>query len=170
MGAVPAAEVWEVWDAARRLGPGAYTAVRTFPPRSEDGRALPPVLADLTFEEEAQHVEGDAAPVWSELSPEQLAACLTEEVGAQIALEMKLPPDDLDPRRSLVEQGLDSVLTIMVRRRLEKRFGHKLPATLLWQKPTVQAIAGHLADLLTEPEEAPETGGASTEAAVAAGL
>ncbi len=170
VGAVPAAEVWEVWDAARRLGPGAYTAVRTFPPRSEDGRALPPVLADLTFEEEAQHVEGDAAPVWSELSPEQLAACLTEEVGAQIALEMKLPPDDLDPRRSLVEQGLDSVLTIMVRRRLEKRFGHKLPATLLWQKPTVQAIAGHLADLLTEPEEAPETGGASTEAAVAAGL
>ena len=178
LGAVPATEVWEVWDAARRHGPGAYTAVRTFPPSPEDGRALPPVLADLTFEEDAPPgngdghggASGDGTPVWAELSPEQLAAYLTGEVGAQIALEMKLPRDDLDPRRSLVEQGLDSVLTIMVRRRLEKRFGHKLPATLLWQKPTVQAIAGHLAELLTGPEEAPETAGTSTGTAVAAGL
>nr|WP_269750544.1 acyl carrier protein [Herbidospora daliensis] len=46
-------------------------------------------------------------------------------------------PEDLSIRRPLVEQGLDSVMTIMVRRRLEKRFGRRLPTTLLWQQPTM---------------------------------
>jgi hypothetical protein len=37
----------------------------------------------------------------------------------------------------------------MVRRRLEKRFECRLPATLLWHAPTVTAIAEHLAELLS---------------------
>ncbi|MGZ3145661.1 acyl carrier protein [Lentzea chajnantorensis] len=61
---------------------------------------------------------------------------------------MRLPAASLDVRRSLVEQGLDSVMTIVVRKRLEKRFGHKLPSTLLWHQPSVTAIADHLAEHL----------------------
>ena len=64
---------------------------------------------------------------------------------------MRLAPEDLATRRPLVEQGLDSVMTIMVRRRLEKRFGRRLPATLLWQQPTISAIADRLVELLTTP-------------------
>jgi 6-methylsalicylic acid synthase len=43
---------------------------------------------------------------------------------------------------------MDSILTVMVRRRLEKRFGCRLPSTLLWHTPTVAAIAAHVAELL----------------------
>ncbi|WP_406674782.1 acyl carrier protein [Nonomuraea sp. N2-4H] len=69
---------------------------------------------------------------------------------------MRLTPDALAIRRPLVEQGLDSVMTVMVRRRLERRFGCRLPATLLWQQPTIAAIAAHLAGLLTSRREKPK--------------
>ncbi|MEV4115495.1 phosphopantetheine-binding protein [Nonomuraea sp. NPDC049695] len=85
----------------------------------------------------------------ADLGPEELRAFLLEEVGAQIAKEMRLAPGDLQPYRPLVEQGLDSVLTVVVRRRLEKRFRCSLPTTLLWQQPTVAAVSDYIAGLVS---------------------
>ena len=70
---------------------------------------------------------------------------------ALIAGKMRLPPDRLTLRRPLIEQGLDSVLTVVIRRRLEQRFGCSLPAMLLWRQPTIVTIAGHLAQVLVAP-------------------
>ncbi|MEV4382243.1 beta-ketoacyl synthase N-terminal-like domain-containing protein [Streptosporangium sp. NPDC049644] len=98
------------------------------------------------------------AEAFAGLTPEDLRERVLPEVRAEIAAVMRLAPEDLAPRRPLVEQGLDSVMTVMVRRRLEKRFGCRLPATLLWQQPTISAIADHLVGLLTAPRpEAAET-------------
>ncbi|MEV0150729.1 MULTISPECIES: acyltransferase domain-containing protein [unclassified Nonomuraea] len=83
------------------------------------------------------------------LGPEELRAFLLEEVGAQIAKEMRLAPTDLSPHRPLIEQGLDSVLTVVVRRRLEKRFRCSLPTTLLWRQPTVAAVSDYIAELVS---------------------
>ncbi|MBO4271276.1 acyltransferase domain-containing protein [Microbispora triticiradicis] len=103
------------------------------------------------------------------LAPEVLHERVLPEVCAEIAAVMRLAPEDLAIRRPLVEQGLDSVMTVMVRRRLEKRFGCRLPTTLLWQQPTISAIANHLVELLstskqdaaaeTVPESMPAIGG-----------
>ena len=62
---------------------------------------------------------------------------------------MKWAPDSFDVRRPLMEMGLDSVMTLVIRRRLEKLFRLALPATLLWDRPTVTAIAGFLAERLS---------------------
>ncbi|TWJ21097.1 acyl carrier protein [Micromonospora endolithica] len=65
---------------------------------------------------------------------------------------MRLATTALDVRRPLMEQGLDSVMTIIIRRRLEQRFGRKLPATLLWHQPSVLAITEHLvAEVSAQP-------------------
>jgi acyl carrier protein len=90
----------------------------------------------------------EAAVAFGDLGPEELRAALIDEIGTQIAGELRLAPEDLSPRRPLAEQGLDSVLTVAVRRRLERRFGRALPATLLWRQPTIAGIAEHLAGLL----------------------
>lgn len=92
-----------------------------------------------------------AAESFSDLAPEQLQERVLAEVGTQIAAEMRLPAGDLNPRRPLLEQGLDSVMTVVIRKRLEKLFGHSLPATVFWQQPTVTAIADHLVGLLSAP-------------------
>ncbi|GAA4519798.1 hypothetical protein GCM10023096_41460 [Nonomuraea ferruginea] len=91
------------------------------------------------------------------LAPEDLRERVLPEIRAEIAAVMRTAPEDLAIRRPLVEQGLDSVMTVMVRRRLEKRFGRRLPATLLWQQPTISAIADHLVELLATPVPAAET-------------
>ncbi|MEQ0558124.1 acyltransferase domain-containing protein [Amycolatopsis sp. NEAU-NG30] len=85
------------------------------------------------------------SPVWTELDPRQLREYLVGEVRAQVAAEIRLPADELNVRRPLAELGVDSVMTLAVRTRLEKIFGIALPATLLWNHPTVAAVADYLA-------------------------
>ncbi|MBB5156952.1 6-methylsalicylic acid synthase [Saccharopolyspora phatthalungensis] len=140
---ITVASVAAAWDVADRRGPGVYPVFQDDQPQLLE-RALP-VLSELGAVAE-EPVETDEL---STLDPEQLQATLAGEVRSLIAKEMKLDPADLVPTRSLAEQGMDSILTIMVRRRLEKRFECRLPSTLLWQTPTVSAIAGHVADLLS---------------------
>jgi acyl transferase domain-containing protein len=91
----------------------------------------------------------------SRLAPEDLLARLVDEVGALIAGQLKLAPEALHPRRPLLNQGMDSVTTVVVRRKLEKRYGQVLPAALFWQQPTVTGIAEYLSEALgAAPEPA----------------
>ncbi|MEU6717063.1 acyltransferase domain-containing protein [Nonomuraea sp. NPDC046802] len=111
------------------------------------GLRYPVIDAPATGENGAEGVR--PAESITHLGPEELRAFLIEEVGAQIAKEMRLAPADLSPHRPLVEQGLDSVLTVVVRRRLEKRFRCSLPTTLLWRQPTVAAVSDYIAGLVS---------------------
>ncbi|WP_255955337.1 type I polyketide synthase [Streptomyces odontomachi] len=150
--AISGDQAFAAWEYAESHGPGPYAVLRIAPAGADEAGL--PVLSEVRAEDaDAAVAAADDADELSGLTPEQLHARLVEQVREQVAMEMKLQVDDLDPGRSLVEQGLDSVLTIMVRRRLEKRFGQSLPATLLWQKPTVSAVAGHLVGLLTDVED-----------------
>ncbi|MBN6052855.1 acyltransferase domain-containing protein [Nonomuraea sp. RK-328] len=119
------------------------------------GLRYPVIDAPAPPEEDLRGV----AESFAGLAPEDLRERVLPEIRAEIAAVMRLAPEDLATRRPLVEQGLDSVMTVMVRRRLEKRFGCRLPATLLWQQPTISAIAGHLVELLatSRPDAAAET-------------
>ncbi|MGW0808256.1 type I polyketide synthase [Nonomuraea sp. NPDC002799] len=119
------------------------------------GLRYPVIDAPAPAEENLQQ----AAESYAGLAPEDLHERVQPEVRAEIAAVMRLAPEDLAIRRPLVEQGLDSVMTVMVRRRLEKRFGCRLPATLLWQQPTIAAIGNHLVGLLAtaRPDAAAET-------------
>jgi myxalamid-type polyketide synthase MxaB len=58
--------------------------------------------------------------------------------------------DHIEPRQPLFDLGLDSILAIELRNTLEQRFGLKLPATLLFVHPTIEALASHIA-----PNESP---------------
>ncbi len=76
----------------------------------------------------------------------------------------------IDARQPLNELGLDSLMAIELRNSLAAAVGHALPATLLFDYPTLETLAGYLCrDLLrTEPGSehdpgAPETGGESID-------
>ncbi|MEU1389830.1 MULTISPECIES: beta-ketoacyl synthase N-terminal-like domain-containing protein [unclassified Nonomuraea] len=118
------------------------------------GLRYPVIDAPVPAEEELRGPAGSFAG----LTAEDLRDRVLPEVRAEIAAVMRLAPEDLAVRRPLVEQGLDSVMTVMVRRRLDKRFGCRLPATLLWQQPTISAIADRLVELLAavRPDAAAE--------------
>jgi 6-methylsalicylic acid synthase len=86
----------------------------------------------------------------AELSADELMEAVQTEVVSWIATEMGLPAEWLNVRKSLLEQGFDSVMTVAVRRKLESVFGIGLPPTVFWQQPTTASIAKHIAGLLSD--------------------
>ncbi|HEU4534078.1 MAG TPA: acyl carrier protein, partial [Polyangiaceae bacterium] len=75
----------------------------------------------------------------------------------------RLDPARLEGGLPFGSLGLDSLMGLEIRNRLEAGLALKLPATLLWTYPSVRALAGQLLDKLA-PVEAPPDVGAGAEA------
>ncbi len=141
---------------------------------SEAGGRIIAVLTSLRYavigaafaEQEATAVgeAGSRGSHWAAVPATELWERVRDEVCAQIAGEMKLPVASLQQRRPLVEQGLDSVMTVVIRKRLAREFDCELSPTLFWQLPTVSAIADHLTEVIqtrTETDNASLADGGS---------
>src|SRR5262249_31134506 len=67
--------------------------------------------------------------------------------------------ESVDPKKGLMAQGLDSLLTVELRNRLKRlvgpRLAEKIPSTLFFDYPTLQALGGHLLEELVL-EETPQ--------------
>jgi polyketide synthase 12/myxalamid-type polyketide synthase MxaB len=123
---------------------------------------LPPLLQAVAAAPQAEAPADEAVPLADRLrelpGPERRPAVLAF-VRARAARVMGLPgPDGLDVRQPLQELGLDSLMAVELTRTLAAAAGHDLPATALFNYPTIEALAGHLAELLGPP---PEGGAAS---------
>jgi 6-methylsalicylic acid synthase len=140
-------EAFKAWELASRYDLSYAAVLRTDP--TEGGERRLPLLSELP---QATGQTSSAEPEgcdWPDLEGEELVAYLTEEITRQVATETRLATDEIDPRRPLLEMGIDSVMTVRIRRALEGRFRLPLPATLFWDRPTVEAVAELLAELFT---------------------
>lgn len=84
--------------------------------------------------------------------------CLTPASGAHalpsiretmvrlLAKQMHLSPAQVQTDRPFTEYGLDSIAALTISGELEDQYGIELPPTLLWDYPTVDALASYLAD------------------------
>jgi 6-methylsalicylic acid synthase len=140
-------EAFAAWEMAERYDLGYAAVLRTVP--LEPGGHRPPLLSELPTD---TPVDGPAASIvdqpWAGLSGAELHACLAEQIRREVAAETKLAAAELDPRQPLVEMGLDSVMTVRIRHGLQRRFGLPLPATLFWDRPTIDAVASLLAEVI----------------------
>jgi myxalamid-type polyketide synthase MxaB len=86
-------------------------------------------------------------------------ARLLEHVRGRVARILRLDPSHVDRDAPLKSLGLDSLMTLELRNRLEADLGLRLSATLVWNYPTVSALAAHLAQALglEAAAEAPAT-------------
>src|SRR5690606_26329805 len=81
----------------------------------------------------------------AELTPAQRLQAMDAVVRQAVGQVLKLAPARLDPRKALGSMGLNSLMAMELRNRLEAALGRSLSATLAWNYPTVQALAAHLA-------------------------
>jgi myxalamid-type polyketide synthase MxaE and MxaD len=89
----------------------------------------------------------------------QLAAAPPDERGELLGAELTRELSTVlgfapEPRQKLFDAGLDSLMALELKNRLERRLGLALPATTLFEHPTAQSLAVHLAALLG-PRETP---------------
>lgn len=81
------------------------------------------------------------------INPEQRRTRLMTLLQTEAATVLGIAePERIDPDQPLSELGLDSLLALELRTRLGTATGGKLPATLLFNYPSVAALTGHLLD------------------------
>jgi acyl transferase domain-containing protein/acyl carrier protein len=91
---------------------------------------------------------------------------LAEHVCSQVATVLGLgSPATLQPRQRLFDLGVDSLMAVELRNRLEKSLGAPLRSTLLFDYPTLEALVDHLAEVVLSAHEP-----AGSTPAVAQGL
>lgn len=64
----------------------------------------------------------------------------------EIAQRLSLSEDEIDPAATFETFSIDSATAMLVMARLEKRLGRRLSATLIWNYPTIDALAARLAE------------------------
>jgi acyl carrier protein len=76
-------------------------------------------------------------------------ALLETYLQEQVAHVLKLSPSRIDPHKSFGSFGLDSLMALEFRNRLEAGLNQSFSATMVWNHPTVTALAAHVAAKLS---------------------
>jgi polyketide synthase 12/myxalamid-type polyketide synthase MxaF len=63
-----------------------------------------------------------------------------------IAAQLGIPAEKIDIQAPFVDYGLDSVQAVSIAGEIEGQLGRSLPPTLLWDYPTIAALAAHLTE------------------------
>jgi acyl carrier protein len=94
---------------------------------------------------------------------------LVEFVQREVAAVLSLDdPAAVPLATGLFDQGMDSLMAVELKRRLERGAGHPMPSTLTFNYPNVAALARFLDSLLVV--KAPEPVAAAASAAPAAAI
>ncbi len=134
MGTVAADDAMRALDLAMRVDDPNVVVLPVLP-----AAANVAILADVAPEEDL-----DEEPQAGDLDPESIARQVVVAVAGQLGLR----ESDVHPDLPLVELGIDSIMTVRLRRQLEKQTGLSLPPTLLWEHPTAAAVTARLAEML----------------------
>ncbi|WP_372442951.1 type I polyketide synthase [Mycolicibacterium baixiangningiae] len=111
--------------------------------------AAVPILADVAPTDSG----GEAPTEVEDRGDVDVAVWAARQVLTAVAAELGCATDDVDTRLPLVEIGVDSIMTVSLRRQLEKQTGLALPPTLLWEYPTAAAVTERIAELLTVEDD-----------------
>ncbi|MFI5929093.1 type I polyketide synthase [Micromonospora sp. NPDC051543] len=167
--AVTAAEAFRSWAFADRYASPYQAVLRVLPLPPHSPRL--PMFRELTAPStslDAADGEPDVLAEWASLPDREFRERVSDDVREQVAAELNLLAEEVELRRPLIELGVDSVMSVALRVRLTRRYGVELPPTILWNRPSVAALAAHLADTLRSPDEDEEPADAADPALASA--
>ena len=89
-------------------------------------------------------------------------------IKVEVAEILRASVDKLDTNQSMFEMGLDSLMAVELRNRLQEAFVVKLSPVLVFEYPTLEKLSHHLCQLLFPMvETVVEADDAATDAAAA---
>ena len=120
-------------------------------------RAQLHILDDLLTDEAGQASPTGDTPFRLQLretGPEARVDLLTDHVSDQVARAMGLASaHTLEPTVGFFQFGMDSLMSVTLQRSLSESLGEVLPASVVFDYPTVEALTGYLASILPETIE-----------------
>ena len=88
--------------------------------------------------------EPDLRALLEDVPPSDRFDRVVNLVRGEAARVLGLRSNEVDPAAGLFELGMDSLMSIELKRRLEVRCGRSFPSTLTFNYPSVQALAGYI--------------------------
>ncbi|WP_372449145.1 SDR family NAD(P)-dependent oxidoreductase [Streptomyces syringium] len=129
-------------------------------------------FAELTASATGAHPTGTRSALLESLreadSPQLRQQLLQSEVVGHIAAVLRLGTDRFDANTSLVTLGLDSLMAIALRNRLQRELALDIPTTVMWTHPTAAALTRYLLARLDPGQATREQDGAPAEPDTAA--
>jgi acyl transferase domain-containing protein/NADPH-dependent curcumin reductase CurA/acyl carrier protein len=110
------------------------------------GRNVPPFFEALAPDSgRAATQENGRLRAWREAPVGRRRDPLLAYLRGELARVLGFPsPDDVDPRQPLIEMGVDSLLAVDLKNRLESDLERTLAVSLVYDHPTLEALADHL--------------------------
>ncbi|WP_419179725.1 SDR family NAD(P)-dependent oxidoreductase [Mycolicibacter terrae] len=88
------------------------------------------------------------APDWAQIPPDQRRDELVVRLQAILARELRTSAAAVDVDQPFPEMGLDSMIAMTVLKETQQLVGVDLSASMLWNHPSISALATHLVGLL----------------------
>ncbi|MBI1357400.1 MAG: SDR family NAD(P)-dependent oxidoreductase [Acidobacteria bacterium] len=111
------------------------------------------LMEGLSSEEEGRQESSKFRAELLAAKPSARRALLERHLAEQIAQVLRTSPDRITKDTPFNALGLDSLMGLELRNRLERSLGAGLPATMVWSHPTIAALAPHLAAKMDAPLE-----------------
>ena len=80
-------------------------------------------------------------------SIEQQISVVQQHLRDQLAIILRIPPDELDCQKSFKDLGLDSLTGLELRNRINLHLSISLGATAVWNYPTIDQLTAHITSL-----------------------
>jgi acyl carrier protein len=142
MGTIASADGFAALDRVLEAGVAHAAVLPLDRTAMREAGVTPTLLREAEAPEAVKPVPVAATP--TVMSPEDRRAWLLDRVSAECAAMLAIR-GRIEPRRPLQELGLDSLAALELRNRLGRLAGAVLPASLLFDFPTVAALTDHLA-------------------------
>ena len=138
-------EAFAAWEQAFRYDTDHAVVLRTIPLEADEDLQHP-ILSDCIEQKyrvspgpENRELVATSEPAGGEA----LEKHLTRKVTQCVASTLGIAEDSVDPNAALLELGMDSILTVELRGKLQKAVGTKVGSTLIWNCPTVAHLVRH---------------------------
>lgn len=113
------------------------------------GVSFSPTALQSAVSGQAQHVRSETVATKDQdggIQQEDIEAMLMDEVAALLGFQ-------ISPAESLVAAGLDSIGAVELRNRLQSIAGRQLPAVVVFDNPSIEALSHHLASICSVARE-----------------
>jgi phthiocerol/phenolphthiocerol synthesis type-I polyketide synthase A len=94
-----------------------------------------------------------SAQAWSQMGPDELRSELEIGLRRILARELRVAETELDADLPFAELGLNSLMSMSIRREAEQLAGIELSATMLWNHPTIESLTTFLVEKLSSQQD-----------------